>query len=344
MIPYDESEVIEFAKQCDALLHPDSGRVGVNVARMQWDACNGMGYTASRAKHLAELQAEVGPHPAPPPPGPFKPAPRYWRGNMCGVRVPAIATVVGGAADPTLVLSWLYDRYDASDRKAIRNAWRWKGYTHILLSWPDSRNFNRSPEQFRETCQELIDDGFFPCVMLCSKDFDPADVAAIFHALHDVLTQLVGLVPMFCIGWELSLWLSPSQVQELIDVISPVCLAQPGTLVYVNFQERYMSFPPPNTDNATFWRANIGKLTGVLAQKLISQTDAEFLDWIHDCLARFCGGFNMPTGFDFVMLEISADSQFKGTCSEAEGDRLGRVAINAPAVGGVSVQGSGNGH
>lgn len=343
MIAYDEQEVIAFAKDCDALLRPDSGRVGVNCARMQWDACNGMGYPASRAKHLAELQAEVGPHPTPPPPGPFKVAPRYWRGNLCGCRVPGVLAVAGGAADQSLVLSWFYDRYDASDRKAIRKAWSAKGYTHILLSWPDSRDVGVSPVQFLAVCQELIDTGFFPCVMLSSKDHDPADVPTIVNAVTPVLGLLVGVVPAFCIGWELSLWLSPSQVQELIDAISPICLQQPGTLVYVHFQERYMSFPPPNTDNATFWRKNIGKLTGVLAQKMISQTDAEFLDWIHDCLARFCGGFNMPTGFDFVMLEISADSQFKGTCSEAEGDRLGRVAINAPAVGGVSVSGSGNG-
>lgn len=76
MIEYNETEVVEFAKQCDALLRPDSGRVGVNVARMQWDACNGMGYTASRAKHLAELQAEVGTQPQPgPSPVPTGPVP-----------------------------------------------------------------------------------------------------------------------------------------------------------------------------------------------------------------------------------------------------------------------------
>jgi hypothetical protein len=60
MIEYDETEVIAFAKECDAYLQPDSGRVGVMCARMQYDACNGLGYTASRAKHLRELQLELG--------------------------------------------------------------------------------------------------------------------------------------------------------------------------------------------------------------------------------------------------------------------------------------------
>jgi hypothetical protein len=72
VIDYDESQVISFVQQIEPLLPTDLGRLAVNVARMQWDACNGMGYTASRAKHLAELQAEV--HP-PPPLGPLPPVP-----------------------------------------------------------------------------------------------------------------------------------------------------------------------------------------------------------------------------------------------------------------------------
>lgn len=79
MISYDEHEVVAFAKDCDALLKPDSGRVGVVCARMQYDACNGMGYGASRAKHLRELQTELGIVP------PFPQAPS--REDVCGVRI-----------------------------------------------------------------------------------------------------------------------------------------------------------------------------------------------------------------------------------------------------------------
>lgn len=349
MIAYDEQEVIAFAKDCDALLRPDSGRVGVNVGRMVWDACNGMSYAASRAKHLAELQAEVGPSPTPGPVGPFRPAPRFWRGNMCGVRVAGLPPIDGGAADPSLVLSWFYDRYSAADRDAITRAWRAKGYTHVLLSWPDSRDFGQSPRQFLATCQELIHDGFFPCVMLASKDHDPADVNAITNSLVPVLQLLFGVVPMFCVGWELSLWLSPTQVQQLIDSIALTVMAWPGTLLYVHFQEGYPSFQQPGGTVADFWRLQVGKLTGLLYQKKIAQTDAQFLDSLKDCLERFSGGWNMPADsgfghpFDFVALELSAMTQFNGSCSEAEGDRIGRLAINAPPVNGVGVMGSGNG-
>lgn len=63
--PYDEGQVVPFALDCVALVGQDAGRVGVNCARMQADATGHdgqppMGYPASRAKHLAELRAEVG--------------------------------------------------------------------------------------------------------------------------------------------------------------------------------------------------------------------------------------------------------------------------------------------
>src|SRR5260221_5245520 len=41
---------------------------------------------------------------------PFKQAPRGWAGNMCGVRAQGIKPVDGSTADPSLVLSWFYDR------------------------------------------------------------------------------------------------------------------------------------------------------------------------------------------------------------------------------------------
>jgi hypothetical protein len=263
---------------------------------------------------------------------------------MGGIRVanlPFVSGMEGAPAD--LFLSWFYDRYNDTTRVDIRRSMRAHGYTHWLLSWPDARAHGCSLVRFKALCQELIDDGFFPCVMLCSKDFDNHEVADILAGLQPVLDALVGLVPMFCVGWELSLWQNPTTCQELIDAIAPRCLKQPGTLVYVHFQEGYPSFQQPGGAVADFWKLQQGKLTGLLYQKIIVQNDAQFLDSLYDCLVRFAGGFNMPTGFDFVALELSVMTQFAGSCSEAEGDRIGRLAVNAPAVNGKSVDGSGNG-
>ena len=77
-------------------------------------------------------------HIPPPPVNPFKPAPRFWKGNMCGVHVVGLPPVDGGASDSSLVLSWFYDRYQPASRTRIRAAWKAKGYTHVLLSWPDA--------------------------------------------------------------------------------------------------------------------------------------------------------------------------------------------------------------
>lgn len=284
---------------------------------------------------------------------PFTPAPRVWAGNFCGVRVPGLPAVPGGAPDASLVLSWFIDRYSPSDRQRIYTHWRLKNYTHVVVSWPDSRGFGQSPQQFAATCQELIAEGFYPCVFLSSKDFDPANVDLILDSLEPVMPLLVGMVPMFCVGWELSLWLSPTQVQQLIDALAPQWLKQVGTLGYVHFQEDYFSFPQPDHDNASFWNLQVGKLTGVLHQKGLSQDNDLYRARLVDCLQRCAGQFNMPVDsgfghpFDCVAFEITAAQQFNGSCSEADGDALGRWAIHTPAQSGpagtVVIMGSGNG-
>ena len=68
----------------------------------------------------------------------FVPAPRTYAGNMCGIRVPGLPPVSGGAGRSSLVLSWFLDRYGATDQARILAAWRSR-YPDVLLSWPDSR-------------------------------------------------------------------------------------------------------------------------------------------------------------------------------------------------------------
>lgn len=289
------------------------------------------------------------------PQPPFKPAPRYWRGNMCGVRVPGLPPVQGGADDPSLVLSWFIDRYESSDRARIRDAWAKRGYTHVLVSWPDSRAVGHTPEQFGAMCRELIDAGFYPCPFLYSKDYDPRDFAGIKANIEPVLPFIVGLVPLMCVGWELSIALTPTTVQQLIDWLCPL-FTPAGTRCYVHFQEGYSSFQQPGHVFADFWNPNVGKLTGLLRQKILSQTPDQYRydsGGIVDVLERFAGNFGVSPDsgfghpFDDVELEITAQPQFNGTMTESEGDALGQWAIETPAASGpaglVGVMGSGNG-
>ncbi len=283
---------------------------------------------------------------------PFRIAPRLWAGNFCGVRVVGLPPVADGSSDASLVLSWFYDRYASVSRAAILHAWSERGYTHVVLSWPDSRAFGQTPAQFLDTCQELIANGFYPCVFLTSKDFDPRDDAAtILACLEEVLPLLVGVVPLVCIGWELNLFLGATPLQTLIDAIAPR-FTPSSCRVYVHFSEGVSAWQQPGGTFADFWTANVGKLTGVLRQKILAQTPAQYRDdsgGIRDVLARFAGGFNCPADsgfghpFDDVELEISAQLQFNGQMTEAQGDALGRWAIDTPPVGDVRVMGSGNG-
>ncbi len=342
--------LIEFHGLADALCLQELGRLPSHTAGdpvaeiIELQALQGQ--TGAQIQAWLHQQPEAVAHRAIPP---FQPAPRYWKGQMCGIRVPGVSPVLGGAGDPALILSWFYDRYIAVHQTMIRAAWHARGDTHVLLSWPDSRAIGQTPQQFLTTCRALIADGFYPCVMLCSKDYDPPDVIGTLSNIAPVLSLLVGVVPMFCVGWELSLWLSPFDVQSLIAALSFQWLKQPGTLGYVHFQEGYFAYQLPGLTTADFWKANVGQLHGVLHQRDLAWDQPMYQARITDCLQRFAGGFNFPTDsgfghpFDFVALEITAQPQFNGQMNETDGDRWGDVAITTPPVGEVRVMGSGNG-
>jgi hypothetical protein len=286
---------------------------------------------------------------------PFTPAPRAWKGNMCGVRVPGAPAVAGGAADPSLILSWFYDRYDAKWRGKIRDTWRARGITHVLTSWADARVFGHSASQFAAFQAELISEGFFPCPWLTSKAYDPPDVDQLLAIIQPLVPLLTNVLPMACLGGELNLWLSPDQLADFRDRCCPIWTPG-GTRMYVHFSEGYSAWQPDGHPFAYFWNASIGKLTGVLHQKILAQDPQAYYyasGGLVDILIRFAGnagcspesGFGHP--FDLVAMEITAQDQFNGTCTEAQGDALGDWAMACPAQGGpagmVGVMGSGNG-
>lgn len=362
-MPYNEQfylnrvgpEVLKAYKLANRIPGDDPG-YAVWPARVQADIDfpSNMDPEASLMKHLygpGELYASLGVA------IPFHPAPRTYKGNMCGVRIEGLPPVPGGAADPSLVLSWFYDRYNEQDRAKIRQIWAEKGYLDVLVSWPDSQAFGHTPEQFKGTCQELMANGFRPNVFLCAKPTSSAGIMTPQQTLENIMLVLpslleAGVASRICVGWELSLWLSPTDVQMLINAIVLLCVPL-GVKVYVHFQEGYFAFQQPDHPTCDFWNLNVKKLAGVFHQKDLSWDIAMYQARIVDCLQRFAGqdgfvadgGFGYP--FDFIALEISAATQFNGQMSEADGDTLGRVALATPGVMGplgmVVVMGTGNG-
>lgn len=286
-------------------------------------------------------------------------APRAYDGNLCGIRLDGLPVVDGmpdvqDPADPRygLVLSWFYDRYGEATRARIRQAWKARGYVDVALSWPDSRAVGKTPDQFVAICRELVADGFRPTAFLLSKDTDPHDDEAGLRAcIEQVLDTLLAprAVSRISLGWELSLFMSPQILQALIDTTYARCVAADVKLL-VHFQEGYFAFQVDGGVTADFWRANVGKLWGILHQKPQSWGEGEYKARIVDCLERFAGGYGCPADngfgepFEFIAWEITAMSQYDGSMPEHEGDRLGSVALSVPPVNGVGVIGSGNGH
>ena len=343
-----------FADYAEAGVDPNPG-MGVWFFRTLYDIAAGMTIDGSIAKHRKEWREVLGLPPLPVPEAPI--APREFKGNFCGVRVPGLPPVPGGApGDPSLVLSWFYDRYsNPEDRRAIRATWANRGYLDVVLSWPDSRAAGATPESFRDTCMELVQDGFLPTVFLLSKDYDPHyDVAGCLQNVDPVLPLLLNprACSRICIGWELSLWLSPTDVQQLTDAIAPRCVPV-EVKCYVHFQQGYASFQQEHQTFASYWNANIQKLTGVLHQGDLNWSMDEYRWRLKDVLDRFAGGFNCSPDsgfghpFDCIALEITAWKQFDGSMSEEEGNAWGRNALQTPATigpfGPVTVMGSGNG-
>ena len=172
-----------------------------------------------------------------------------------------------------------------------------------------------------------------------------------------MLPFILKRVPLVCIGWELGIdgWLSATDIQDLTDALAPQFTAY-GCRVYVHFQSGYSHFAQHGGYFADYWNLNVGKLTGVLRQRILTQSLDQYRydsGGIVDVLQRFAGNFGVSSDsgfghpFDDVELEITAQDQFYGTVSEAQGNLWGQWAIETPAqtgpAGSVRVMGSGNG-
>lgn len=284
--------------------------------------------------------------------------PRTVRGNFCGVRVPGLAPVPGGPSDTSLVFSPFYDRYGAADRQYIRAAWKRAGCIDVKVSITNSAEYGRSPEQFADTCQELVNSGFYPLVFGLGEPQNqwPADqIIAWMRPYLDVLIKR-GLIKRFSIGWQLDLYCSPETLRVLIDTLCPSLVAV-ECKCYVHFTPGRSAWQFNGQDFADFWNRNVAKLVGLLHQKVLSQDKVGY--WfdsggICDVLSRFAGndfvsqdsGFGHP--FDFIADEITAYPQFFQGMSESDGNAWGTIALQAPPQSGpggltVGVMGSDNG-
>lgn len=285
---------------------------------------------------------------------PARPNKRWMRGDFCGIDVPGMPSTVsvGGPLNANLITCFQYGFYDAGQRATILASYVAHGYTHFVLSWPDLRDrTGLSPAQAIVLAQEVVAAGLYPVWFLLAKDFDNAsNIAPSCDPIINA-AQVAGVYSIACVGWELSLWMTPTQVQDAVDHVCAFGTEANGVNVYVHFQEGYPSFQQPGLPTHAFWDPNVGKLTGLLYQKTLSQDCGMWQARTNDIQIRFNGaaGFPHDSGFghpfDLVQYEYSASPRFNGNLSEGSARTMGLQAIGSPPEGspsqGVGVQVSG---
>lgn len=283
-------------------------------------------------------------------------APRVYKGQMCGIRLAGAPPVDGGAAEASLILSWFYGRYPADWRAKIRAAYVAAGYLDVLVSWTDDMAFGLSAAQHVQMLQELTADGLRPCEMLTSKVYCPRDDGPGSMAIvNGVLPLLIAAdcVSRYCVGFELNLFNTYASLQFQIDAIAAQVV--PKRPLQVHFSPGVADWRPdhPGSTFADFWNPNVGKLSGLWHQADPDWSDADYQARLADVTSRFAGNFNVsPTSgfghpFDCTALEITAQPQFNGQMTEAQGNVRADVALGTPPqsgpAGAVSIMGSGNG-
>jgi len=285
---------------------------------------------------------------------PFIPAPRVYRGCMART-VPGLPTkppYVGSYSQrPDLLFSWLLHRIPSEWQAKALDVFKAAGDEDFLLSWPDFES--QDVDGFGAQIQQVRAAGLRPLVMLSAKS-GPSDLAGLQSVIGPVLPILKQTgVPRVCVGWELNSWISPETLQALIDwlapQVSPACL-------YVHFTEGYAAWQPNGKLFADFWNANVGKLRGVLHQKVMTQSDTEYQTGeggLRDILLHFNGGSGCTadsgdgTPFDLIAFEVDLELCSEGRISETEMHRRAQVGVNTPPTQGptgtVRVMGSGCG-
>lgn len=286
--------------------------------------------------------------------GPAPIAPREYRGNMCGIRIPGAPEVPGGSRDFSLILSWFYMRYSSEWRQRIRNEWKRKGLIDVLCSWQDDAAVGFDTEEIVAGRQELVNDGFRPCEWLSSKYYSPQDDGiGTFNLVWPMLSAFLDTdcISRYCVGAELNLWNTNASLQSLTDSIS-FEIKKRNRPLYVHFSPGYSDWRPdhPGSTFAEYWNRNVGILSGLLFQSNPYPVEEwEYQAEVEPILYRFGGGANCSADsgfghpFDLISLEVTAINQYNDGMSEEEGNRRGQIVLNTPPINGIGVMGFGNG-
>lgn len=269
---------------------------------------------------------------------------RWWRGNLCGIRLPDLPSVAGGALDSSLVLSWFLDRYAFSDQDRIIRKTLEDGYDRITLSWPDSAAFGQSIAQYVDTSNRLIRAGLLVDHHFFSKVYDGLnpDPATAYPVIDALLAA--DAISLGTVGWELNAFNDPGPTfQRLIDgVCGRIHAGNPAIPVYLHFLPHYASWQANTESPHDFWMRQVGKIQGLKYQADPGWDAGMIQARTNDVLVRLCpNGLWGTPGFDVVAWETTAQTQFNGEMAEDRGDLQSYQQLCT--LGPMPVMGYGNG-
>jgi hypothetical protein len=277
------------------------------------------------------------------------PHPRVRREQFCGLRVPGISHVDGGASDAAVVFAPFIDRYARHDQEAIVAAMRATGATHWTLSWADSRAVGQSVNDYVATASWLRSQGFWMCHKLFSKVYDPhnPDPSTVFPVLDALLAA--DAIACASPAWETNFFVDPDYMDAFCD---PLSQHAPSVLWYLHFSPHYAAWQKNTNDSpGAFWNRRLAAgykgleyqcepVTGVDASG--SWSAGMMQARLNDVLVRLApGGLWGTSGVDVVAWETTAQAQFNGQMTEATGDLRGYESCCSQ--GPMPLAGYGNG-
>lgn len=289
----------------------------------------------------------------------------WWRGDAWGITIPGLPLVPGGAnrgGAASRVLTYFLDRYDRvvgagghQWEARILEQHRVNGYTHISLSPQDSFADGMTPPDYVAMAKRCADAGLFVHHLLRSKyytpmDLTPDDLDDVNALVEELLRQDAAHV--FTPAWECNCW-SPAIVRAMID--HDAALIGMRARIMLHFLPHYISWQANDETPTDFWRANEGKVDGVLYQCDPSWTAGMMAARITDGLDRLAPGglwglsdSGRGHPIDYVVWETVATCQYSNAVDgdgrvsdEDTGNLKGLECLCAP--GRMVVKGFGNG-
>jgi hypothetical protein len=294
---------------------------------------------------------------------------RWWRGDAWGITLPGLPLVPGGATSGGAmdrVLTYFLDRYDRHSggghvwEELILEQHRRNGYTHISISPQDSFADGMSVDDYVAMAQRCRKAGLFVHHLLRSKYFTDLTAPNLddVNALVERLLA-VDAAQVFTPAWECNVW-SPAIVRAMID--HDAALIGTRAILYLHFLPHYISWQANDETPTDFWKANYGKVDGVLYQCDPAWTAGMMAARITDGLDRLGPGGLWGLGLsgrpdpvtgqehaiDYVVWETVATMQYSNAhdgdgrvSDEDTGNLKGFECLGAP--GQLVARGYGNG-